>query len=154
VELVLTSGEEVAMIGALEYFKKYRNSWRHKNVYLLNFDSLGSGDIKIITETGNITTVRYDNTLTEIAIRLIRENSRFTDIGISSWHTGDFDSIWFAHAGIPSLTLSAQDENGLIPHLHRPGDTIENVDLDLLPLGTDFSVALLDSLRNETPGGD
>jgi Iap family predicted aminopeptidase len=79
------------------------------------------------------------------------ENSRFADIATASWHTGDFDSIWFERAGIPSLTLSAQDENGLIPHLHRPGDTIENVDLTLLPQTTDFAVATLDSIRSHEP---
>ena len=151
VELVLTSGEEIAMIGAREYFKKYRSSWIYVKVYLLNFDNLGSGTLKIITKTGSISPVRYDNPLSEAAVNAVQRDSRFTGIGTANWHTGDFDSIWFERAGIPSLTLSAQDENGLIPYLHRPGDTLENVDLSLLPLATDFAVAVLESLRNNAP---
>lgn len=148
VELVLTSGEEVAMIGALEYFRKNADSWRQSGVYLLNFDNLGSGKIKFIFETGSITRLRYINPLFLTASRVARDDTRFADICQANWHTGDFDSIWFERAGIPSLTLSSQDENGLVPHLHRPGDTIEKVDLKLLPRAVDFTMALLAALRS------
>ena len=151
VELVLTSGEEIAMIGALEYFKSCGSSLIQGNAYLLNFDNLGSGNIIIITKTGSITPVYYDNPLTETATRVREQNTRFSKIETASWHTGDFDSIWFERAGIPSLTLSAQDDDGLIPHLHRHDDTIENVDLALLPQAVDFTLTLFGHLTSNHP---
>ena len=149
VELVLTSGEEIAMVGAREYIRQNRDNLSKDAAYVLNFDNVGNGKIKIITETGSISTVHYDNRLVKAARRVAEGNSRFADITTASWHTGDFDTIWFERSGIPSLTLSSQDENGLIAHLHRPEDTIENVDLDLLPHAVDFAVATLDSIQRQ-----
>ena len=151
IELVLTSGEEIAMIGAHEYHKKYKDSLRRQKGVLVNLDNLGSGKIKIISETGSITTVRYVNPLFLTALKVARDDSRFADIRQGKWHTGDFDSIWFERTGIPSITLSAQDDNGLAPHLHRPGDTIENVDFTLLPQAVDFTLAVFKALRTKTP---
>lgn len=151
VELVLTSGEEVGMVGAREYIRKNWDILSKDGAYVLNFDNVGSGKIKIITETGSISPVHYDNLLVKAARRVAEENPRYADITTANWHTGDFDTIWFARAGIPSLTLSSQDENGLIAHLHRPEDTIENVDLGLPPHATDFAVAILESIRRQPP---
>ena len=146
IELVLTSGEEVGMVGARAYLQKYRAEMHPDRVYLLNFDNLGSGKIKIISETGIITTVRYDNVLSKAAIQMARVDPRFSDVGTADWHTGDFDSIWFERAGISSLTLSALDEKALMPNLHRPEDTIDNVDMVLVNHAVDFAVAVIESL--------
>lgn len=73
----------------------------------------------------------------------IEADSLFNRIGPGVWHTGDFDSIWFTRIGIPSLTLSAQDNDGQIPNLHSPGDTVENVDASLLPIAVEFAEATI-----------
>lgn len=151
VELVLTSGEEIAMVGAREYIRQNRENLSDNGACVLNFDNVGSGKIKIITQTGSISPVRYSNRLVKAAKSVAEENSRFADITTASWHTGDFDTIWFERSGIPSLTLSAQDANGLMAHLHRPEDTMENVDPGLLPFAVDFAVATLDSIRHQQP---
>jgi Iap family predicted aminopeptidase len=102
---------------------------------------LGAGQLKIITRTGSLIDVVYDNALVQAALQIAASDPRFADVKPGVWHTGDFDSLWFARAGIPSLTLSAQDEQGLIPNLHRPTDTFENVDPALPGLAVDLAEA-------------
>ncbi|MFO7559174.1 MAG: M28 family peptidase [Desulfobacterales bacterium] len=149
VEVVLTGAEETGMAGAKFYYKMNRERFASKPTYLFNFDNIGSGDLKIITKTGSISNVIYDNALARAAMETASSESRFNKIKTSVWHTGDFDSIWFVRGGIPGLTLSAQDENGQIPNLHRPSDTIENVDASLPPFAVEFAEATVRRLANQ-----
>ncbi len=139
IEVVITGAEEVGMRGAKYYFKTNHQNWNDENVHLLNFDNVGIGDIKIITKTGSLTQDIYDNDLTKAALETVQTYEKYNDIKTGEWHTGDFDSIYFKRAGLSALTLSAQDENGLIPNLHRPSDTIENVDFTIPERASEFA---------------
>jgi len=149
VEVVLTSAEEANMIGARYYYVKNKKELLENETFVLNFDNLGAGKIKIVTQTGSITMVKYNNPLVDAAVRTAAGEDRFKDISTGNWHTGDFDSIWFQRSGIPSLTISAQDEMGRIPNLHRPGDTIENVDVSLPLKAIDFAEATVRNLARQ-----
>ena len=126
------------MAGACNYFQSHREEFSERT-FVFNFDNLGAGDARIITRTGSITRVLYDNPLVRAALETAASDPRFERIREGVWHTGDFDSVWFARGSVPSLTLSAQDDEGRIPHLHRPEDTIENVDPSLPGLPVDFA---------------
>jgi hypothetical protein len=141
VEVVLTSAEEANMKGALAYYRAHRNDLDPQRTFVFNFDNLGAGTLRVITCTGSLTDVVYDNALVKAALHTAAADPRFQDVKPGVWHTGDFDSIWFCRAGIPSLTLSAQDEQGLIPNLHRPSDTLENVDANLPAHAVDLAEA-------------
>ena len=126
IEVVLTSAEEAGMIGAYYYWKeKCQNT---DSIYLINFDTLGAGSLKIITQSGSMTTLTYDNVVTQTALQIAQNEGKFRNVLADSWHTADFDSAWFVRAGIPCLTLAALDANGLMPHIHRPEDTLDHVD--------------------------
>ncbi|CAH0994038.1 hypothetical protein EMA8858_00145 [Emticicia aquatica] len=127
VELVITGAEEVGMIGARAYMKKHYQEFT-KQTYLINFDTLGSGDLKIITQTGSWSNIVYDNDLVKIAKKTTSQRVDLKDVSTGAWHTADFDSVWFQRAGIPSVTLAALDKNGRMPNIHRPTDTLQNVD--------------------------
>ncbi|WP_394991465.1 M28 family metallopeptidase [Emticicia sp.] len=126
IELVITGAQEVGMIGARAYMKTHYKEFT-KETYLINFDTLGSGDLKIITQTGSWSNIIYDNDLIKIAKETAAQTPDLKDIKTGAWHTADFDSIWFQRAGIPSLTLAALDKNGRMPNIHRPTDTLSNV---------------------------
>jgi len=118
----------------------------------LNFDNLGVGTATIVTETGSLTSIVYANALIEAAVHVAANDARFSDIQKGPWHTGDFDSSWFARAGIPAMTLSARDEHGLIPNLHRPSDTLSNV-IEALPRhAVDFAESVVRRLATSTQG--
>jgi hypothetical protein len=149
IELVLTGAEEAGMKGARSYFVKNKKNLNPQNTYVLNFDNLGKGKLKVITRTGSIIPVKYDNLLVNAALNIASTINHFSDVKPGSWHTGDFDSLWFARAGIPSLTLSAQDDEGLIPNLHRPSDTIENMDHNLPEYVVEFAIATIKKLADD-----
>jgi len=143
VSVVLTGAEETGMTGSKYYFKINHKRLPFENTFVLNFDSLGKGDLKIITKTGSLSTIVYKNKLVDAAIRTARDDIKFNRVKTASWHTGDFDTIWFARAGIPCLTLTAQDKDAAIPHLHRPEDVIENIDEPLTEFTIDFAENLI-----------
>lgn len=149
VDVVLTSAEEANMKGALAYYRAHKTELTSQRTFVLNFDNLGAGTLKVITRTGGLTDVVYDNALVKAALQTASTDARFSDVQPGVWHTGDFDSIWFCRAGIPSLTLSAQDAQGLIPNLHRPSDTLENVDVKLPGHAVDFAEATVQRLSAE-----
>lgn len=126
-ELVLTGAEEVGMIGAKAYYDTHKNNF-DENTFLINFDTLGSGELKIISKTGSLGDIVYQNRLTEILTMATKENPEFSHIKTGAWHTADFDSVWFQRGGIASVTLAALDQNGRMPNIHRETDVIENVD--------------------------
>lgn len=127
IELVITGAEEVGMIGARAYMKAHYQEFT-KETYLINFDTLGSGDLKIITQTGSWSTIIYDNELVKTAKEVTTKIASLQEVKTGAWHTADFDSVWFQRAGIPSVTLAALDKNGRMPNIHRPTDILANVD--------------------------
>ncbi|RYU93322.1 M28 family metallopeptidase [Emticicia agri] len=127
VELVLTGAEEVGMIGSRAYMKKHYTEF-NKETYLINFDTLGNGNLKIITQTGSWSNIVYDNKLTQIARQSVSELPTLKEVTTGAWHTADFDSVWFQRAGIPAVTLAALDSKGRMPNIHRPTDILSNVD--------------------------
>jgi Peptidase family M28 len=127
IELVITGAEEAGMIGSRAYMKAHYQEFT-KETYLINFDTLGSGDLKIITQTGSWSTIVYDNELVKTAKEITTKIASLNEVKTGAWHTADFDSVWFQRAGIPSLTLAALDKNGRMPNIHRPTDILANVD--------------------------
>jgi hypothetical protein len=141
VELVLTGAEEANLKGSRAYYLASRRELDPEKTYVFNFDNLGAGQITVITRTGSLSDVVYDNALVDAALATAASEPRFKSVKPGVWHTGDLNRIWFARAGVPSLTLSAQDEEANIPNLHRPTDTIENVDEAVPRLAVDFAEA-------------
>ena len=140
IEVVLTNAEEAGMIGAYHYFQKKFDKSRQN--YLINFDTLGNGQLNVITKTGSLSLIEYNNDLTKAALALIETQPQFKEIAVGDWHTADFDSAWFVRAGIHCMTLSALDAEGTMPNIHRPEDTIDHVDEAPMHQAIDFAVAI------------
>jgi Peptidase family M28 len=126
VELVLTGAEEVGMIGAKAYYESIKGS-DTKGLYLINFDTLGAGDLKVINETGSWGNITYQNILTKTSEKIIGDFPELNHVKTGAWHTADFDSVWFQRGGIQSITLAALDQNGRMPNIHRETDVMSNV---------------------------
>jgi len=140
IEVVLTNAEEAGMIGAYHYFQK-KFTKNPKN-YLINFDTLGNGQLTAITQTGSLSLIEYKNDVTKAAVELMETVPQFQGITTGSWHTADFDSAWFARAGVHCVTLSALDSEGCMPNIHRPEDTLDHVDTHPMLQAVDFAVAI------------
>jgi Peptidase family M28 len=125
-EVVLTSAEEAGMIGAYHYWQECCQ--QKPPHYVINFDTLGAGSLKIITQSGSLTAITYQNVVAQTALQVAKTDARFRNVLPDSWHTADFDTAWFARAGVPCLTLAALDTDGTMPNIHRPEDTLDHVD--------------------------
>lgn len=139
IEVVLTSAEEVGMIGAYHYVEAHKREWKPAQTLAVNFDTLGAGTLTIIEKTGTIDLIRYDNVPTRLARQLIETEEFRNRAQVGQWHTADFDSVWFVRNRIPVLALCALDANGRMPRIHQPDDTLEHV--DVRPLETAIDLA-------------
>ncbi len=138
-EVVLTSAEELGMIGAYYYVEAHRKEWPKGRTAAINFDTLGAGKLTIVEQTGTVEVIRYKNLATDTACQLIQHESFIGKVKVGKWHTADFDSVWFVRQNIPVLALCALDEKGEMPRIHRPDDTPDFV--DLTPMHTAIDLA-------------
>ncbi len=142
VRLVITSAEEAGMLGARHYYRKHRRELHERETGVLNYDTLGTKNVRFIVQSGGFTAVRYENVLTAAAQKLSEEDPAFTDISSGRHHVGDFDSVWFHRGGLPALTIASYDDEGLMPWIHTPQDTADAVDLERVERAAAFGEAV------------
>ena len=140
IDVLLTSAEEVGMIGARSFYEDHKAELG-SDVYVLNFDTLTAGNLRLFTRTGILSSICYQNPLVEAARGVASSNPRFSPVQSAEWTTGDFDTACFARGGVPSLTIGSLDESGGMPHIHRPEDTLANVDTTLAEQAVAFAEA-------------
>jgi hypothetical protein len=145
IEVVLPSAEEAGMLGSLAYLKKNRANWPAggKNTIVINFDTLGTGKLTVIKQTGTVEVIRYTNALTDLARQLVAQPAFAHRAQTGRWHTADFDSVWFVRAGVPVLALCALAADGTMPRIHRPDDVPELVDEQPMQAAVDLAQAVV-----------
>ncbi|MVM34342.1 M20/M25/M40 family metallo-hydrolase [Spirosoma sp. HMF4905] len=142
-EVVLTSAEEVGMIGAHAYVEAHKREWKKSQTLVINFDTLGAGKLTIIEQTGTAELIKYNNEPTRLARQLIETESFRERAQVGRWHTADFDSVWFVRNRIPVLALCALDADGRMPHIHQPDDILANVDPEPIATAVDLGEAVV-----------
>ncbi|MFZ5608980.1 MAG: M28 family metallopeptidase [Pseudomonadota bacterium] len=142
VELVLTGAEEAGMIGAQRWLDRHRHELSPETCFLINIDTVGAGDLKLVARTGTLSTLTYANPLMTMAQALADKEVRFHGVTLATHRVADFDSVWFARAGLPALTLAAYDGDGLMPHIHRPEDRLEAITPQTIDQSIAFATAL------------
>ncbi|AQG82431.1 M28 family metallopeptidase [Spirosoma montaniterrae] len=148
-EVVLTDAEEAGMIGAYHYVEAHRKSWNPARTVAINFDTLGAGKLTVVEQTGTLETLRYNNELTQIARQLLQTEAYQNRAQTGRWHTADFDSAWFVRHRIPVLALCALDENGQMPRIHQPTDTLDAVDFKPMHDAIDLAEAVILVMSDE-----
>ncbi|GAB3010784.1 M28 family metallopeptidase [Spirosoma pulveris] len=143
IEVVLTSAEEVGMIGAYQYVEAHRKTWDRTQTLAINFDTLGAGTLTVVEQTGTAELIRYDNEPTRIARQLLKTEAFRDRARVGQWHTADFDSVWFVRNRIPVMALCALDEKEQMPRIHQPNDTLINVDLSPLHTAVELADAVV-----------
>ncbi|WP_262695349.1 M28 family metallopeptidase [Kordiimonas aquimaris] len=148
VRLVITTAEEAGMLGSQHYLNVHKNELKARKTYLVNIDTVGCENLRFVTKSGGFTPVNYQNALTHVADRVCRINQDFERVTPAHHHVGDFDSVWFARAGIPSVTLASYDDYGHMTGIHTPEDTIEKVDTNTMILAARFAEAIVRTCPN------
>lgn len=144
IEVVLTSAEEVGMIGAYHYVEAHKREWKRDQTLVINFDTLGAGKLTVVEQTGTIDVIRYKNEPTRLARQLVETEAFRHRAQVGQWHTADFDSVWFVRNRIPVLALCALDENGRMPRIHQPDDTLEQIDRRPMETAVELAEAVVE----------
>ncbi|QDK79648.1 M20/M25/M40 family metallo-hydrolase [Spirosoma sp. KCTC 42546] len=143
VEVVLTSAEEVGMLGAYYFVEAHKREWKRTQTMVINFDTLGAGRLTVVEKTGTAEIIEYKNEPTRIARQLI-DTELFQDRAqVGRWHTADFDSVWFVRNRIPVLALCALNADGQMPRIHQPDDTLAFVDTTPIETAVDLGEAVV-----------
>ncbi|MCX6216728.1 M20/M25/M40 family metallo-hydrolase [Spirosoma sp.] len=149
IEVVLTSAEEVGMIGAYQYVGTHIKNWNRAQTLAINFDTLGAGTLTIVEQTGTAELIRYNNAPTRIARQLLKTEAFRDRAQVGQLHTADFDSVWFVRNKIPVLTLCALDEKGQMPRIHQLNDTLTHVDPTPVYTAIDLAEAVVRKWVND-----
>ena len=105
---------------------KYRASIR--GAFLINLDSIGTGDLTIFTREGLENTRRADRRL----VRLLSTTAAdlHMELGQATHDWGDTDATPVMRASVRAVTITGLGENGLPALSHTSEDTPENVPTD------------------------
>jgi Peptidase family M28 len=140
VELLLIGAEEVGLIGAFHYYKNANLT----NTTLINFDNVGFDNVFIIKDTKTFSTIDYTQfDIYKMARKVAETQAKFNGIVERPFRTTNVDSAPFARHGIPCLTITSVDNTGLPTYIHRPEDTMSNVNLDSVQLTVDYTIEIV-----------
>ncbi|MGV3561482.1 M28 family metallopeptidase [Larkinella arboricola] len=142
-EVVLTGAGEAGMMGSWAYLEKHHASWPKGRTFVVNFDTLGNGTLRVIKHTGTIEVIEYTNELMNTAESLLEEKPFRGVVKPDRWHMADFDSVWFVRRKIPVMTLTAMDARGRMPNIHRLEDQLVLTDVSAIPVAVDFAIQTL-----------
>ena len=123
VVVLLTGCEEAGTLGARAFLDRHNTGgW-----LFLNFDNVaGPGTVRFLTREGVISHWPADGGLCRVAAEVARRRPDLRMAPEPNPAGLTYDSSPVLARGGRALTLSVQD--GFIPNLHRPTDTVENVD--------------------------
>lgn len=112
--------------GMKTFLAKYRASIR--GAFLINLDSIGTGDLTIFTREGLENTRRADRRL----VRLLSTTAAdlHMELGQATHDWGDTDATPAMRASVRAVTITGLGENGLPALSHTSEDTPENVPTD------------------------
>lgn len=142
---VSTGSEEVGAVGMAHFMKMYAEDISQKSTYFINLDNLGSGRLHYFIGEGMLNFYGFSRDLIAAAKKASRMKS-FNDITPAKYRLAYTDAIVPTSKGFQSILLLASDERGLIPHWHWPTDVIENVDLSVPQLASDFAIEIVTHL--------
>jgi hypothetical protein len=127
--IVFTAAEEGFMLGMKTWLAQHAEDLHTDRTYFLNVNAVGNGELHHATAEGFGLVYRHDRRLAGLCERL---GSRPTVLRLGT------DGVTAAMRGYPSITICALDRSGRIPNLHRPSDTVENLDPPALERAADF----------------
>lgn len=140
VELLLIGAEEVGLIGAFHFYKNTNLD----NTTLINFDNVGFDNVFIIKDTKMFSTIDYTKfDIYKTARKIAETHPKFNNIIERPFRTTNVDSAPFARHGIPCLTLTSVDKTGLPTYIHRPEDTLSNVNRNAVQLTVDYTIEIV-----------
>ncbi len=146
IRLVITSGEQAGLLGAQHYWRHHREELQYRDTHVLNFDTVGAGELGYVLRSGGFTPIRYEGQLALAADSVTERDKRFRDIRPAMHSIGDFGTVWFSRDRISALTIAGYDETGRMPHIHTMEDKPDHVDLSIVERAVSFGEVIIEGL--------
>jgi len=144
---VSTGSEEVGAVGMSNFFKMYADDITKENTYFINFDNLGSGTPHYFLGEGMLNFYKFSKDLIAVAEKASRLKA-FKAITPAKYKLAYTDAIIPASRGYHAMLLLALDEREMIPNWHWHTDTIENIDMSVPKLASDFAMEMVAKLHD------
>lgn len=142
---VSTGSEEVGAVGMENFMKTYAEDFTKNNSYFINFDNLGKGIPHYFLGEGMLNFYKFSKELIAAAEQT-SQRKEFRLVTPAKYRLTYTDAIIPASKGYQAILLLALDEQGLIPNWHWHTDTLENIDMSVPKLTSDFSLDLVNNL--------
>ena len=129
---------EENMRGSKRFAKVHKEELQ--NAYLLNFDSVGSGELYVLSAEPMYRTILTSYLCKEV-IAAGRDEGLEIPMGVPSF--GGTDASNFIKAGLQATAVVGISETGFIDNWHSLNDTPENIDESVLVDAVRLAVAFL-----------
>jgi hypothetical protein len=138
--IVATGCQEAGLVGMCAFLDSH--GLELKDAMILNFDNLGTGQLKYITSEGMFKTSPSDPELLLLSAEVVRENPDLKLLP-HEYHALPTDGYAALVRGYRALSIMAFDEEGVIPNWHWETDLIENLEEKNLEQAERFASLLL-----------
>jgi peptidase M28-like protein len=146
--IVLTGAEESLCEGSRAFFRSRRKELDRASTYVINVDSVSSGEVAYEISQGAVISIPHDQHLIELSEALggaVEGGAR------PIRHAVVDDALPPRIRRVPAITIRTTDENGnLAPWYHTEQDTPDRVDTASLDRAVDFVVGLARLIDRDT----
>ena len=150
--IVLTGGEESLMQGMRSFLRTHREDLDPRNTFLINFDSVGNGEVRWEVGEGPAVTFDLDSRLTELCAAIAEADSENGNhFRASSLRHGFATDVLPARlARIPGTTITCLEPGALVPaNFHTAADVPDALDSDALDRAYGFGLELVTQLDRD-----
>lgn len=144
--LVATGSEESGTVGMIHLLESWKE--RLAGCYVINLDNLGTGQLKYTTGEGMLKVYPSSKELVSYLKEIIRQEGYHLVPTVNSFMTTD--AVPAMVRGYPSISLRAEDKDGLLPNWHWPTDTWEKVEEENLHLAVKVVMSLIKKIDDES----
>jgi hypothetical protein len=121
--VVFPGGEEAGNTGIKDWLHQHRRQLDPEHTLVINLDSVGSRGPVVVSAREALT-----NTLSADAVERAHRAAAELDLDLEQVSFPNAtDAAIMTHTGLPAVSLLSV-EDGWVSHLHRPSDTVDNVD--------------------------
>jgi hypothetical protein len=139
--VVLPGAKEGLMLGIREWMRAHRDDIDPRRTFFVNFDSVGSGEVRYVKGEGFIVIEQHDARLVRLSESIGTGKPHVLRLGT--------DGVVPTMRGFSSITICCTDEYGRIPELHRHSDTVDKVDPAAVKRAVDFGQKLVHRIDAE-----
>ena len=150
--VVITGGEECLFEGMRSFLRRHRKQLDPATTWVLNVDTVGTGDVRYVTADGLAVTFDYTSRLTQICDAIAEDDAEGQRRYRASRLKHGFATDAFAARirKIRSTTITCIEADAVVPaNLHLPSDVPAAVDAHAVDRAHDFTLAVVRALDTD-----